>query len=112
MITRVRFEAEASTVHELEEILYCASSSFVENASESIKRVLFGEDRQALAEAQVGEFVIERMAKKDDGAIFFKGRQTSHFAIPRTARTLKDRSDGSGPFHVLADGTIVDGEDV
>ncbi len=97
MVTRVRIEAEGRTTDEVEEILSALSQavSGVKNVGNADK--VFGEEREALADRQAGEFVVERFAKDLDGcpnhgAIFWRGRMTTHFASPQKTLDLRERT--------------------
>ena len=97
MVTRVRIEAEGRTTDEVEEILSALSQavSGVKNVGNADK--VFGKEREALADRRAGEFVIERFAKDLDGgsnhgAIFWRGRATTHFAPLQKTLDLRERA--------------------
>lgn len=108
MVTRVRIEAEGSSTEEVSRLLEAAHEHFVQDASPATLNHLFGnadEDgsHPGLAQAQSGEFVIERFARQQgrgiedpsDGQIVFRGRMTTHFARPADVRPLTDRGSTS-----------------
>lgn len=98
MVTRIRVEAEGSTTAEVQEILESAHETLGQVQPGKARRMMFGGGDEALADAQAGEFVIERFAR-EDGAIFYRGRMTSHYATPSKPRTLKQKS-AEDPRHV------------
>jgi uncharacterized protein YqkB len=97
MVTRVRIEAEGRTTGEVEEILYALTEGIGKvNLGSSTDKV-FGEEQEALADARAGELVIERFAKDLDhgpnhGAIFFRGRMTTHFAPSQKTLDLREHA--------------------
>lgn len=109
MVTRVRIEAEGRDPQEVASVLQAAHEHFVQNAPPSVQHRLFGGDLAGLADAQAGEFVIERFARDcweyegegyskvkagpGHGAIFYRGRMTSHFAAPSKPLKLDKRSE-------------------
>lgn len=97
MVTRIRIEAEGSTAQEVEEILSTAHE-VVSNGSGAQFARMFGSDNEALADAQSGEYVIERFAKEDTGAIVYRGRCTAHYAKPAKVRKLNRRDDSTAPY--------------
>lgn len=100
MVTRIRIEAEGSTPADVEAILYAASETLTQGAGETARRVMFGDDCQALGDAQCGEMVIERFAKDlggepGHGVVFFRGRMTTHFAASSPTLDLRKRQPGA-----------------
>lgn len=98
MVTRVRIEAEGSTTAEVEAVLYAASETLTNGAGTVASEVMFGPDAEALANAHAGELVIERFAKDlkgepGHGAIFFRGRMTTHYSPRTPALDLQFRQD-------------------
>jgi hypothetical protein len=97
MVTRVRIEAEGRSTGEVEEILYALTMGIGKVNLGSSADAVFGEEQKALADARAGEFVVERFAKDLDGgpnhgAIFFRGRMTTHFAPPQKTLDLRKRA--------------------
>lgn len=104
MVTRVRIEAEGSTPSEVEQILYAAHKA-LQPSLESMAPwdALYGVQdahgsRPALTDAQDGEMVIERFAKDlkgeaGHGAVFFRGRMTTHYSPRTPALDLQFRQD-------------------
>ncbi len=97
MVTRVRIEAEGRTTGEVEEILYALSEVIGKAGNFDQANKAFGPNREALADARAGELVIERFAKDLDGepnhgAIFFRGRMTTHFASSQKTLDLRERA--------------------
>jgi len=68
-----------------------------------------------LADAQAGEFVIERFARQSspdwsepgDGAIVYRGRMVCHFAAPTPTRDLTKRFDAPGIVAAVDDAVAV-----
>lgn len=104
MVTRVRIEAEGSSLVEVESTLQAAFDTLASAPPPSLLK-MFGEDVQGvypgLVEARMGEFVIERFAKNvpgeppnmrepgpGHGTVFYRGRMTSHYAKPSKAMGL------------------------
>ncbi len=102
MVTRVRIEAEGATPADVEAVLYAAAGLITRGSRVKVSgaraapqsdrdvamSVAFGTDDQALVDMRSGEMVIERFAKDRDGgdnhgAVFWRGRMTTHYA-PRT----------------------------
>lgn len=115
MITRVRVEAEGRSPLEVEEQLtraHEAIGQYYRHGSEAYV-MLFGEEGEGQAEAQAGECVIERFARDctiatgglsvdygpGHGAIFYKGRMTTHYARPSKSMKLDRRQDDGNPYH-------------
>jgi len=101
MVTRVRIEAEGSSTAEVENILTEVSIAVREGTADDV--YVMGQAQEALADAQAGEFVIERFAKDLDGdaghgAIFYRGRMTSHYARPYKPLRLGERSSTVSPY--------------
>ena len=101
MLTRVRIEAEGSTPDEVDTILAAVSEAVVKGTAHDASIV--GPDDEALKDAQAGEFVIERFAKDLDGepghgAIFYRGRLTSHFARRYKELSLEGRISPVSPY--------------
>ena len=101
MLTRVRIEAEGSTPDEVGTILAEVSEAVDKGTADDI--FVMGQAQEALADAQAGEFVIERFAKDLDGdaghgAIYYRGRSTSHYARPYKPLELKQRSSTVSPY--------------
>lgn len=112
MLTRVRIEAEGTSPTDVEEQLATAYEVLVKEASRAQKEIMFGEVYgdgsdglafPALADAQAGEFVIERFSRdaRDEsgemqpghGGIVYRGRMTSHFARPQKVQKLDRHHD-------------------
>lgn len=105
MVTRVRIEAEGSTPADVEAILYAAHEALAQNVGDVAKALMFGPDAEGLADAQCGEMVIERFAKARSGeaghgALFFRGRMTTHYAAATPTLDLRKRQPGaeSAPY--------------
>lgn len=109
MVTRVRIEAEGSSPSEVEGILAAMFEHLVAMPPGTDRNLAFGGGGEALADAQAGEFVIERFAKdvppdRDGkpgpgyGAIFYRGRMVSHYATPSKPLDLR-RKQSSDPYH-------------
>jgi hypothetical protein len=101
MLTRVRIEAEGSTPDEVDSILAAVSQAVSGGTADDASVV--GHEQQALRDAQAGEFVIERFSKDLDGepghgAIFYRGRLTSHFARRYKELSLEGRSSTVSPY--------------
>jgi len=97
MVTRVRIEAEGRSTGVVEEILYAISEVIGKAGDFDQAYKAFGPNREALVDARMGELVIERFAKDLDGgpnhgAIFFRGRMTTHFAPPQKVLDLRERA--------------------
>ena len=97
MVTRVRIEAEGRTTGEVEEILYALSESIGKHHLGPSTDKVFGPWQEAVSGARAGELVIERFAKDLDGgpnhgAIFWRGRLTTHFAPPQKTLDLRERA--------------------
>lgn len=101
MVTRVRIEAEGRTPDEVTHILETAHEKLIGDDHPKVLDTLFGEahgdsngGRPGLADAQAGEFVIERFARSGppgiDGQLFYRGRMVAHYATP--SKTLDLRS--------------------
>lgn len=106
MVTRVRIEAEGSTAAEVEQMLSVAHEALTRGA-ETLQTFVpvFGEGNEALADAQCGEVVLERFAKDlkgepGHGALFFRGRMTTHYASVTPTLDLRRRQAGaeSAPY--------------
>ncbi len=100
MLTRVRIEAEGRSTSEVEDILTEVSIAVREGTAYNYSVV--GPEQQALADAQAGEFVIERFAKDLDGdaghgAIFYRGRMTTHYARRYKPLSLSERNLDTAP---------------
>lgn len=117
MVTRIRIEAEGRTSAEVEDILNSAAELFdgrapmawtgpglqppMSTGLAGAAQVAFGPQGEALSDRQAGEMVIERFAKDlkggdNHGAVFFRGRATTHYA-PRTSELdLRNRQPGGG----------------
>ncbi len=100
MLTRVRIEAEGGSTSEVEDILTEVSVAIREGTAYSYSVV--GPSQEALANAQVGEFVIERSVKDLDnepghGAIYYRGRMTTHYARRYKPLSLSERNLDAAP---------------
>ena len=94
MVTRVRIEAEGRSTDEVENILTDVSIAIREGTADDAS--VMGNEQQALADAQVGELVIERSVKDLDGepghgAIYYRGRMTTHYARRYKPLSLEER---------------------
>lgn len=108
MVTRVRVEAEGRTTDEVTRSLEAAFDQLV-SAQPPIAQALWGEQNQkgaypGLADAQAGEFVIERFYKDTGGGaghgvLFYRGRMTSHFGKPNEALKLGKRQEDMTIVH-------------
>jgi len=101
MVTRVRIEAEGSTPDEVDSILCAVAQAVITGPAD--RAVVIGPEDEALKDSQAGEFVIERFAKDLDGdaghgAIYYRGRLTSHFARPYKPLELKQRTATVSPY--------------
>lgn len=105
MVTRVRVEAEGSTIQEVEDGLTAAFEALhCESVGRKRLATMFGEADErgsypGLVDAQAGEFVIERFARdcRDEhgvaqpghGGMVYRGRMTAHFARPSKTRKAR-----------------------
>lgn len=105
MVTRVRIEAEARGLQELDAILQAASEALVvESLGDKTLELMYGKPdphtgaHQGLVEARAGEYVIER-GTTDEGGIRYIGRIVHHFAMPEARGKLVEAGIGKQPFH-------------
>ncbi len=105
MVTRVRIEAEGRTPADVEAVLYAAHETLAQAAGPVAREVMFGPEAEGLGDAQCGELVIERFARDlkgepGHGALFFRGRMTTHFAAATPTLDLRKRQPGaeSAPY--------------
>ncbi len=97
MVTRVRIETEGRSTDEVENTLHAISESVTRTAFDAAVV-----SHQLAPCTRAGELVIERFAKDlggdaGHGAIFYRGRMTTHYAERYKTLSLGDRNLNTAP---------------